>query len=457
MAEVPKVLIVDDNSFQYNYFSKLFVHWGVEVQVVKEPEQTLIKVNIFKPKYIFISSQLKDADYKHIMPYLVDKNYQFISYGPKNINLPKTKLHIKHLASPPELDFYELKKLIFPQFQIPEHSGHFEMTINEEIGMIELEGLVPWERIHEICFQLVFLLEQGEIMGAVFIFHILENPDAQINEYIQDLMWFLTYVDISPNCFKFISLDKRVVSAIKSLPEEIQIENVKSYAEAYLKLQSIKLDRKAIGLDVEFVREDMLLFENVYDKNGKLLKKAGENFTAEEIKQLKSLDVKRIFYAKDLSALGIQLNEDDIAQEVESIIIRQVDESDKIKNIRHKDSGGTVYIIDDDENLRKLLEKLVEKMGYTPQSVDSARDALDQLKEFVPDLILLDLMMNDLNGVEFIKRYKRLNVIEAPIIVVSAINRKEVIQKLLKMGIRDYVLKPINMQNFAEKVKKILK
>ncbi|PKL13128.1 MAG: DNA-binding response regulator, partial [Spirochaetae bacterium HGW-Spirochaetae-6] len=73
--------------------------------------------------------------------------------------------------------------------------------------------------------------------------------------------------------------------------------------------------------------------------------------------------------------------------------------------------------------------------------------------QYNPDLILLDLMIPKMNGPQFIKKYRELRQKHlSPIVVVSAVSRSDVIQPILKMGVKDYILKPISLEMLNEKI-----
>jgi CheY-like chemotaxis protein len=110
-------------------------------------------------------------------------------------------------------------------------------------------------------------------------------------------------------------------------------------------------------------------------------------------------------------------------------------------------------VVDDDGIAQKLLAKILEKMGYGYKLISNAAEALKFAALSNPNLILLDLMMPGFNGVDFVKQYSKLpKKYASPIIVISAIMRKDVIEPLLKMGVKDYLIKPIDIQSLTKKI-----
>jgi response regulator RpfG family c-di-GMP phosphodiesterase len=117
----------------------------------------------------------------------------------------------------------------------------------------------------------------------------------------------------------------------------------------------------------------------------------------------------------------------------------------------------TIMIVDDEESMRLLIESLLDK-DYNIVKMEDGHDALVYLsKNNFPDLIILDMEMPKVNGRVFVRRVKyshKHNKI--PIIVVSVINKKMIINSFFKMGVHEYITKPFKPQELIDKVKEIL-
>ena len=120
-------------------------------------------------------------------------------------------------------------------------------------------------------------------------------------------------------------------------------------------------------------------------------------------------------------------------------------------------SKKTIMIVDDEESVRMLITTLLEK-DYNIIPMGDGHDALVYLsKNNFPDLIILDMEMPKVNGRVFVRRVKyshKHNKI--PIIVISTVNKKLIINSFLKMGVVEYLTKPFKPQELIEKVDQIL-
>lgn len=115
----------------------------------------------------------------------------------------------------------------------------------------------------------------------------------------------------------------------------------------------------------------------------------------------------------------------------------------------------TILVVDDAENLRVLVKSYLAQEGYRVVTATHGREALFVARENKPDLILLDLMMPEMGGYEFMRHYSREG--NAPIILLTA--KIEESDKVLglELGADDYVTKPFSMRELAARVRAVLR
>ena len=115
-----------------------------------------------------------------------------------------------------------------------------------------------------------------------------------------------------------------------------------------------------------------------------------------------------------------------------------------------------IYIVDDEITISKLLEMWVgQRWGYATEVFSDGKSFLDRFTN-PPDLILLDLMLPDINGVDLLKEIKQRNP-DIPVIVLSAQGSVEVAITTLKLGAVDYFSKPIDFPRLEIAIKNSLK
>lgn len=113
-----------------------------------------------------------------------------------------------------------------------------------------------------------------------------------------------------------------------------------------------------------------------------------------------------------------------------------------------------ILAVDDNSINRILLEKLLKKEGYKMTMLGSSEEVIPYLNRVTPDLILLDLMMPKMNGLELCESIKlNPNLQEIPIIFITASDEKKDLLKAFDLGAVDYITKPFHNQELLARVK----
>ncbi len=108
-------------------------------------------------------------------------------------------------------------------------------------------------------------------------------------------------------------------------------------------------------------------------------------------------------------------------------------------------SSGSLLVVDDDEMNRDMLSQRLELNGYSVVAAESGRQALDLVDRQTFDVILLDVMMPELNGLEVLRLLRaQATAAELPVIMVTARDQSGDIVEAFRLGANDYVTKPID-------------
>jgi len=103
-----------------------------------------------------------------------------------------------------------------------------------------------------------------------------------------------------------------------------------------------------------------------------------------------------------------------------------------------------ILIVDDDPSIRNMLTIVLKKSGYGVISTDSGKSTLDKLKKETFDLIISDIKMQDINGIELLKKIKSISP-EIPVIMITAYASANDAVEAMKLGAEDYITKPFNL------------
>ena len=118
------------------------------------------------------------------------------------------------------------------------------------------------------------------------------------------------------------------------------------------------------------------------------------------------------------------------------------------------EKSDLILIVDDTPQNLQILGKALEKTGYTIAVAMSGKQALEFVEQSVPDLILLDVMMPDLDGFDTCLELKKIpSVQKVPVIFLTARSEPEDILKGFESGGVDYVTKPFNNAELLARVK----
>lgn len=116
----------------------------------------------------------------------------------------------------------------------------------------------------------------------------------------------------------------------------------------------------------------------------------------------------------------------------------------------------TILVIDDDENLRDTIGLMLEREGFHAVLASDGKEGLDQATVLKPALILVDLRLPVISGIEVCKRLRGSGV-TTPIIVLSAVGDEVDKVLLLEMGADDYVVKPFGTRELLARVRAVLR
>jgi DNA-binding response OmpR family regulator len=116
----------------------------------------------------------------------------------------------------------------------------------------------------------------------------------------------------------------------------------------------------------------------------------------------------------------------------------------------------TVLVIDDDAALRDTIGLMLENEGFRPLLAEDGKIGLEQALTLKPDLILVDLRMPGLGGVEVCKQLRATGM-KTPLIVLSAIGDEMDKVLLLEIGADDYVVKPFGTRELLARIRALLR
>jgi len=116
-----------------------------------------------------------------------------------------------------------------------------------------------------------------------------------------------------------------------------------------------------------------------------------------------------------------------------------------------------VLIVEDQENIRKLIRKTVEKQGYELQEAEDGKGALAAVRQFNPDLVILDLMLPDMWGYEVCEELKKDPRTSHVKVLMLTARKSGPSQKMGELkGAEAYMIKPFKPNELNNKIRELL-
>ena len=117
--------------------------------------------------------------------------------------------------------------------------------------------------------------------------------------------------------------------------------------------------------------------------------------------------------------------------------------------------GARILVIDDESHIRRSLYINLERRGYAVEAAETGEEALASFSNRRPDVLIVDLVLPGINGVEVTKRIRQSSAV--PIIVLSALGEERRKVEALEAGADDYMTKPFGMEELLARIRSLLR
>ena len=114
-----------------------------------------------------------------------------------------------------------------------------------------------------------------------------------------------------------------------------------------------------------------------------------------------------------------------------------------------------VLVIDDDPGMTELLQIILSSNQMEVKAVNDGQTGLNNLKNYLPNIIILDLLMPELDGWKVCRKIKQIK--NVPILVLSAVDSPSMIAEALNAGADDYLIKPVTSTSLIAHINNLIK
>lgn len=115
-----------------------------------------------------------------------------------------------------------------------------------------------------------------------------------------------------------------------------------------------------------------------------------------------------------------------------------------------------LLIIEDEPGLREAIAEALQRDSYLADGIDNAEDGLDMVRTGIYDLIILDIMLPRIDGLEFLRIIRNMHI-DTPVILLTAISQLSYKLEGLNSGADDYITKPFEMEELLARIRTVLR
>lgn len=119
--------------------------------------------------------------------------------------------------------------------------------------------------------------------------------------------------------------------------------------------------------------------------------------------------------------------------------------------------SNKILIVDDSSFMCKTVRDILTANGYeTVEEANNGEQALLKSKELMPDLVILDLILSNENGLDVLKKLKKENP-KIKVLVLTAVSNQAVVVEVAQVGVKGFLNKPFQSKTLIDEIRKILK
>lgn len=335
------------------------------------------------------------------------------------------------------------------------------------------------DRLKEKVFDVKLSIDEWRVLFAVngamdsgAIANFLDMDESHINTKLQKLldMEFITVFDTNSKAEEDIALAEELPQApeellreedfditeepeIKGASEEIDLEEVisESMEEEAASLETAAAEDDLDELIGNLLEEEPTEISPTDRATGEI--DFSEEPSAEKPAGEEGFDLETLFQ-EEVAETKVSVEE--LAEAFEESPEPETVEAPPAKKVvTEKAAQGIILVVDDSVVIRKMVEIALENENYDIVSVATGKEALNYLDETTPDLIILDIMLSDMNGLDVLKAIKASKQI--PVVMLSAKDTPRETTKAKQLGADDFIPKPFKDEELVGKIKELIR
>ncbi|MBN1411178.1 MAG: response regulator [Spirochaetales bacterium] len=411
-----KILVIDESPFVKNYIQKKMEENNVIVHVASNGLEGMLKMRSETPDLIIMEYELSrkssvellkekmgSTSLKRVPVIMISAQFD----KKKIMDLSQYKVK-KFLTKPIKIDalFKAICELLNIKFEMDATPSIMETHFNDNILFVEIAMGLNWDKIDLLKFKIAELMKLYKIYAPRTLV-IMSNLNVEEDS------------------------DRKVLALLGNI-----IETTHTPKKAVKILTSLGFIKKIIAGHTDFSNIE------VVDNLDKAIDSLLDNKVLEQ-----SLLSQRMYKQDLLAAKKVKTEKN------QDIQFHFEEESKPDYSIS---CDSTIVIVDDDVVIQEFVKTAFGDTGCNVIAYSNGRNFLEDLPKKQFDLLFIDLMMPVMNGFEVLHRMKQMKA-NLPVVVLSALSRKETVVEAKKYGILSYLIKPITPKMLHAKAAEILK
>jgi|GEM_PF-1888073 len=467
------ILLVDNNEYSLAKIEEYLKIFGFQVNSTKNGQYGLSTLRSQRPDLILISDTITDIDIEAFLErkkrMLGEEDAPVIVFI-GTMKIIDVKRLIKagaddKLVRPVVLE--KLKNKVFQYLNLtpPSSNKHLltEVFIREGIIIVEIRGSLVNEEIVALKYRILDTARTDQTLKKRFYIIIYSLEEENISHILLAKLFDFVFhfPQLPPTNVKILTSDQRIIELLKKSKVASDFEIVDNYIEGLNKLKSLYLENQEGEVLVEFLKPNVALYKNVYDKKGALIKEEGKSFTAEELQNLLQRGVRKLYYTRKAKVDADRqiLENEDVDVVMDSIMVTGIMIPEELMDLgavkeSKKRFSVNILIVNSNEQERNSIYDFFVKKGFSTIGCKSSKEALETVKSNAFDYVIVDLELEIGSGLNLVRGLKsNPNTKNAHYILTSKMVKKESVEQAMKLGVQGFLKSPFNPEKLSQIIK----
>ncbi len=467
------ILLVDNNEYSLAKIEEYLKIFGFQVNSTKNGQYGLSTLRSKRPDLILISDTITDID---IEAFLERKKRMLgeedapviVCIG--TMKIIDVKRLIKAgaddtLVRPVVLE--KLKNKVFQHLNLipPSSDKHLltEVFIREGIIIVEVRGSLVNEELVALKYRILDTARTDQTLKKRFyiIIYSLEEENISHVLFAKLFDFVFHFPQLPPTNVKILTSDQRIIDLLSRTKIASDFEIVDNYIEGLNKLKSLYLENQEGEVLVEFLKPNVALYKNVYDKKGALIKEEGKSFTAEELQKLLQRGIRKLYYTRKAKVGADRqiLENEDVDVVMDSIMVTGIMIPEELMDLgavkeTKKRFSVNILIVNSNEQERSSIYDFFVKKGFSTIRCKSSKEALETVKSNAFDYVIVDLELDIGSGLDLVRGLKsNPNTKNAHYILTGKMVKKESVEQAMKLGVHGFLKSPFNPEKLSQIIK----